>query len=70
MFVPLRIKKTEIVALKARNGVLLLPRPKEASGVFYEAILASVTDQNGVIDGSNLKGLTFPANYERFISSQ
>lgn len=33
MFVPLRIKKTEIVALKARNGVLLLPRPKEASGV-------------------------------------
>lgn len=71
MFVPLRIKKTEIFALKARNGVLILPRPKEASGVFYEAILASVTDQNGVIDGSNLKGLTFPfdkANYDMFIS--
>lgn len=71
MFVPLRIKKSEIVALRVRNGALLLPRPKEASDVFYEAILASVTDQNGVIDGSNLKRLTFPfdkAHYDVFIS--
>lgn len=71
MFVPLRIKKSEIVALKRRNGVLLYPRPKEASDVFYEAILESVTDQNGVIDGSNLQGMTFPfdsLNYDVFIS--
>lgn len=71
MFVPLRIKKSEIVALKARNGVLPLPRPKAESDVFYEAILKSVTDPNGVIDGSNLKRLTFPfdkPNYDVFIS--
>lgn len=71
MFVPLRIKKSEIVALKGRERPLLLPRPREASVFFYEAILESVTDQNGVIDGSNLKGLTFPfdkANYDVFIS--
>lgn len=71
MFVPLRIKKSEIVALRARNRTLFLPRPNEASDVFYEAILASVTDNNGVIDGSNLKRLTFPfdkVNYDVFIS--
>lgn len=71
MFVPLKITKTEIDGLEQRNGKMLLPRPKEASDAFYKGILRRVTDEHGVIDGSNLQGIVFPfdkANYDVFIS--
>lgn len=71
MFVPLRIKKTEIKLLQRRNPTLLLPKHKAASERFYKNILASVTDADGVIDGSNLQVLNFPfdkGNYDVFIS--
>jgi len=71
MFVPLRIKKTEIVRLEKRNDRLLLPKPEDASRDFYMKILEKVTDEKGVIDGSNLQGMTFPfdsLNYDVFIS--
>ena len=71
MFVPLRITKTEILQLKRRIGVLPLPNQHIVSKEFYEAILRSVTDGRGVIDGSNLQNLNFPfasPHYDVFIS--
>ncbi len=71
MFVPLRILKSEIVRIERKNGSLLLPKPYDASQEFYKKILKTVTDEKGVIDGSNLQGMTFPfdrSNYDVFIS--
>lgn len=71
MFVPLKISKSEIVRLEKRNGRLLLFKPEDASLDFYKKILEKVTDEKGVIDGSNLQGMTFPfdsLNYDVFIS--
>lgn len=71
MFVPLRITKTEILQLKARNGALLLPSQHTVTKNFYEAILKSVTGKDGLIDGSNLQSLNFPfasSHYDVFIS--
>lgn len=71
MFVPLRITKSEIVRLEKSSGRLLLPKPEDASRDFYMKILEKVTDEKGVIDGSNLQGMTFPfdsSNYDVFIS--
>ncbi len=71
MFVPLRIKKSEIKMLISRNGKFKLPGPKVASTNFYKSILKSVTTASGVIDGSNLQGMVFPFDckyYDVFIS--
>ena len=71
MFVPLRITIAEILQLKGRIGELLLPNQHQASRNFYKAILKSVTDRYGVIDGSNLQNLNFPfasPHYDIFIS--
>lgn len=71
MFVPLRISKGEIAALKRKKGALLLPRPSAASEAFYKRVLDSVTRNDGTIDGSNLQGMIFPFdrnNYDVFIS--
>lgn len=71
MFVPLRITKAEILRLQGRIGVLQLPEQRMATRSFYQAILRSVTDEHGVIDGSNLQNLNFPferSHYDVFIS--
>lgn len=71
MFVPLRITKAEIQQLKGRVGELPLPNQHLASQNFYKEILRFVTDEHGVIDGSNLQNLNFPfahPHYDVFIS--